>query len=99
MQKLQAIAQNGLIYSKEPYDIKRYNQLQDVISEIIANYSNKLRLAIRRCTHTKMNLAKAITRSGHQIEVKMHEHHFYKDACEELDISTGSIQCRLIQAA
>jgi len=32
-----------------------------------------------------------ITRSGHQIELKMYEHHFYKDAWEELD--------RLIEAA
>ena len=32
-----------------------------------------------------------ITRSGHQIELKMYEHHYYKDAWEELD--------RLIEAA
>ena len=32
-----------------------------------------------------------ITQSGHQIELKMYEHHFYKDAWEELD--------RLIEAA
>jgi len=32
-----------------------------------------------------------ITRSGHQIELKMYEHHFYKDAWEELD--------KLIEAA
>jgi hypothetical protein len=32
-----------------------------------------------------------ITRSGHQVELKMYEHHFYKDAWEELD--------RLIEAA
>jgi len=32
-----------------------------------------------------------ITRSGHQIELKMYEHHFYKDDWEELD--------RLIEAA
>ena len=32
-----------------------------------------------------------ITSSGHQIELKMYENHFYKDACEELD--------RLIEAA
>ena len=32
-----------------------------------------------------------LTRSGHQIEIKMHEHHFYKEAWEELD--------RLIEAA
>jgi len=32
-----------------------------------------------------------ITRSGHQIELKIYEHHFYRDAWEELD--------RLIEAA
>jgi hypothetical protein len=32
-----------------------------------------------------------ITISGHQIELKMYEHHFYKDALEEID--------RLIEAA
>jgi len=32
-----------------------------------------------------------IIRSGHQIEIKMDEHHFYKEAWEELD--------RLIEAA
>jgi len=32
-----------------------------------------------------------ITRSGNQIELKMYEHHFHKDAWEELD--------RLIEAA
>ena len=39
------------------------------------------------------DIAKAakITISGHQIELKMYEHHFYKDAWEELD--------RLIEAA
>jgi len=26
-----------------------------------------------------------IARSGHQIEIKMHENHFYKDAREDLD--------------
>lgn len=32
-----------------------------------------------------------ITKSGHQIEIKMYENHFFKDAWEELD--------RLIEAA
>jgi len=26
-----------------------------------------------------------LTRSGNQLELKMYEHHFYKDAWEELD--------------
>ena len=40
-----------------------------------------------------------IIKSGHQTEIKMYEHHFYKDAWEELDISTCSIHSRLIEAA
>lgn len=39
-QKLQAIAQNGLTYAKDKFDIERYKQLQDIISEIIATYTN-----------------------------------------------------------
>ncbi len=40
-----------------------------------------------------------IIRSGHQIELNLYEHHFYKADWEELDISTSSIQRRLIEAA
>ena len=40
-----------------------------------------------------------VTRSGHQMELKLYEHHFYKADWEELDISTGSIQRRLVEAA
>jgi len=39
-QKLQAIAQNGLEYSQNEYDIERYKQLQDIISEIVSNHTN-----------------------------------------------------------
>jgi hypothetical protein len=45
-----------------------------------------------------------ITRSGHQTELKMFKlsrlsgkHHFYKADWEELDISTSSIQRRLMR--
>ncbi len=38
-QKLQAIAQNGLTYAKDKFDIERYKQLQDIASEIISTYS------------------------------------------------------------
>ena len=37
--------------------------------------------------------------SGHQTEIKMYENHFYKADWKELDISTGSIQRRLVEAA
>jgi hypothetical protein len=40
-----------------------------------------------------------ITSSGHKIELRMYEHHSYKADWEELDISTSSIQRRLIEAA
>lgn len=40
-----------------------------------------------------------IIRSGHQTGIKLYEYHFYKADWEELDISTGSIQRRLLEAA
>lgn len=39
-QKLQAIAQNGLTYSKDKFDIERYKQLQAIVAEIISTYTN-----------------------------------------------------------
>ena len=39
-QKLQAIAQNGLTYSENPFDIERYKSLQAIAAEIMATYSN-----------------------------------------------------------
>lgn len=38
--KLQAIAQNGLTYTQNPFDIERYESLQAIAAEIIATYSN-----------------------------------------------------------
>lgn len=38
--KLQAIAQNGLTYSKNPFDIERYKSLSVIAAEIVANYSD-----------------------------------------------------------
>ncbi len=37
VRRLQAIAQNGLTYSKDPYDIDRYNTLLDIAAEIAAS--------------------------------------------------------------
>jgi ADP-ribose pyrophosphatase YjhB (NUDIX family) len=38
-QKLQAIAQNGLTFSENPFDIDRYQQIQQLAAEMIANHS------------------------------------------------------------
>lgn len=38
-QRLQAIAQNGLTYSENPYDLERYQQLQQIAAEIGAVYT------------------------------------------------------------
>lgn len=38
--RLQAIAQSGLTFSKDKYDIERYNQLRDIAAEITATYSD-----------------------------------------------------------
>lgn len=38
-QKLQPIAQNGLTYSENPYDIERYQQLRQIAAEIAATYT------------------------------------------------------------
>ncbi|MBP5975609.1 NUDIX hydrolase [Brasilonema sp. CT11] len=39
-QKLQAIAQNGLTFTENPYDIERYKVLQAIAAEIMSTYSN-----------------------------------------------------------
>ncbi|MGI0484720.1 NUDIX hydrolase [Pantanalinema rosaneae CENA516] len=38
-QKLQAIARNGLTYSQNPFDIDRFQQVQQVAAEIMATYT------------------------------------------------------------
>ncbi|MEM8806644.1 MAG: NUDIX hydrolase [Cyanobacteria bacterium P01_G01_bin.38] len=38
-QQLQAIAQNGLTYSENPYDIERYRQLQGIAAEVMATHT------------------------------------------------------------
>lgn len=39
-QKLQAIAQNGLTYRNHPFDMERYEQLQQIAAEIMATYTD-----------------------------------------------------------
>ncbi|MBD3883014.1 NUDIX hydrolase [Phormidium tenue FACHB-886] len=38
-QRLQAIAQNGLTYCDNPYDIERYHQIREIAAEIMASRS------------------------------------------------------------
>lgn len=40
VKRLQAIAQNGLTYTEEPFDRERYKSLQAIAAEILATYSN-----------------------------------------------------------
>lgn len=38
MQRLQAIAQNGLTYARDPFDVERYEAIRQVAAEIGASY-------------------------------------------------------------
>jgi len=40
IKKLQAIAQNGLAYSENAYDLERYEQLQQIIADILQHHTN-----------------------------------------------------------
>jgi len=42
-QRLQAIAQNGLTYSRDPFDIERFNQVRQIAAEIFASGSDSVR--------------------------------------------------------
>ncbi|WP_026734582.1 NUDIX hydrolase [Fischerella sp. PCC 9605] len=39
-QKLQAIAQNGLTFSENPYDLERFEAIQAIAAEIMATHTN-----------------------------------------------------------
>ena len=39
-QKLQAIAQTGLYYENHPFDVERYEQVQQIAAEMMAAYTN-----------------------------------------------------------
>jgi len=40
IQRLQAIAQTGLTYAADPYDVERYEQLREIAAEIAAAHSD-----------------------------------------------------------
>ncbi len=44
---IQGIAQNGLTYAKDPFDIERYHALQDIASEMIAHQSHHKHTTIK----------------------------------------------------
>jgi ADP-ribose pyrophosphatase YjhB (NUDIX family) len=39
VRRLQAIAQNGLMFSKDPFDRERYEQVRSIAAEILASYT------------------------------------------------------------
>jgi ADP-ribose pyrophosphatase YjhB (NUDIX family) len=41
VKRIKAIAQNGLTYSKDVYDLERYKELQQIVAEILDNYSHQ----------------------------------------------------------
>ena len=44
-QRLQAIAQNGLAYARNPFDVERFNQVRQVAAEMLASGSDSVRAA------------------------------------------------------
>ena len=42
-QRLQAIAQNGLAYARNPFDVERFNQVRQVAAEMLASGSDSVR--------------------------------------------------------
>jgi ADP-ribose pyrophosphatase YjhB (NUDIX family) len=42
-QRLQSIAQNGLTYSRDPFDVERFNQVRQIAAEMIASGSDSVR--------------------------------------------------------
>ncbi|MEW6228745.1 MAG: NUDIX hydrolase N-terminal domain-containing protein [Bacillota bacterium] len=38
--RLQAIAQNGLTYARDPFDIQRYESVRNIATEIVSVHSN-----------------------------------------------------------
>lgn len=41
IKKLQAISQNGLAYSNNPYDLERYQQLRTILAEMIQHHTGR----------------------------------------------------------
>ncbi len=46
--KIQAIAQSGLTYSENKYDLDRYRQLQEIAADIMANHSEHSHEEVKR---------------------------------------------------
>ena len=41
-QRLQAIAQNGLAYARNPFDVERFHQIREIAAEMLASGSNSV---------------------------------------------------------
>ena len=48
-QRLQAIAQTGLHYARDPYDIERYEQIREIAAELAAHHSDLPAAKLREC--------------------------------------------------
>src|SRR5262245_9376595 len=57
VRRLQAIAQNGLMFSKDPCDRERYEQVRSVAAEILASYAGVNIAVIRTLLHTELGYA------------------------------------------
>ena len=79
-QQIQAIAQNGLAYAKDPFDQERYEQLRKLACEILAKYT-KLDIAVIHDLFAhetgyatpKVDIRAVIFRSGKVLLVKEKE--------------------------
>ncbi len=45
-QRLQAIAQNGLTFAKDPFDVERYEQIRSIAAEIVAAHTGMEEAAV-----------------------------------------------------
>ena len=64
--ELQAIAQNGLAYSKDPYDIERFEKIREISAEIVETHTNLERSTIEDvfCNETGYQTPKIDTRAA-----------------------------------
>ena len=57
VRRLQAIAQNGLMFSRDPFDRERYEQVRSVAAEILASYTEVDTALVRNLFHREQGYA------------------------------------------
>jgi ADP-ribose pyrophosphatase YjhB (NUDIX family) len=57
VRRLQAIAQNGLMFSKDPFDRERYEHVRSVAEEILASFSDMDTVLISHLLHGEQGYA------------------------------------------